>query len=125
MRRKRLTERDPQRQETSDALMMLTGMKEWRQQHPHAPLREIEQVRDERLNKLRAGMLEALVKMSPQADWKQAAAESRPRCESCGAVLVSRGKQRRWLQTSGGQQVERERSYGTCPACGQGLFPPG
>jgi hypothetical protein len=125
MRRKRPMERDPQRQEASDALMMLTGMKEWRQQHPHATLRQIEQVMDERLNQLRAGMLEELVKMSPQADWKQTAAEIRPRSERGGAVVVSRGKQRRWLQTSGGQQVELERSYGTCPACGQGLFPPG
>ncbi len=124
MRRKRPGERDPQRSEKSEALMMLTGMKEWRQQHPHASLREIEQAMDERLAKLRAGMLEELVKMSPQADWSQAPAESRPRCERCGSVLVSRGKQSRWLQTSGGEQVQLERSYGTCPQCGQGLFPP-
>ncbi len=52
MRRKRPTERDPQRQETSDALMMLTGMKEWRQQHPPATLREIEPVMEKRLNQL-------------------------------------------------------------------------
>lgn len=124
MRRKRPGERDPQRSEKSEALMMLTGMKEWRQQHPHATLREIEQAMDERLAKLRAGMLEELVKMSPQADWSQAPAEQRPRCERCGNVLVSRGKQSRWLQTSGGEQVQVERSYGTCPQCGQGLFPP-
>ncbi len=124
MRRKRPGERDPQRSEKSEALMMLTGMKEWRQQHPHASLREIEQAMDERLAKLRAGMLEELVKMSPQADWSQAPAESRPRCERCGSMLVSRGKQSRWLQTSGGEQVQLERSYGTCPQCGQGLFPP-
>jgi ribosomal protein S27AE len=125
MRRKRPTERDPWRQETSDALMMLTGMKEWRQQHPHATLREIEQAMDERLNKLRAGMLEELAHLSPQTDWNQAAPEDRPRCERCGTTLVSRGKQRRWLQTSGGEFVDLERSYGTCPECGQGLFPPG
>jgi len=103
---------------------MLTGMKEWRQQHPHATLWEIEQAMDERLAKLRAGMLEELVKMSPQADWSQAPAESRPKGERCGNVLVSRGKQSRWLQTSRGEQVQVERSYGTCPQCGQGLFPP-
>jgi hypothetical protein len=43
-------------------------MKKWREQHPHAPLREIEQEMDERLSRLRAGMLEELIKMSPQAD---------------------------------------------------------
>lgn len=106
-------------------LMMLTGMSEWRQQHPRATLREIEEAMDERLSKLRAGMLEELVKMSKEADWSEAPKEERPVCERCGKPLVSRGKQRRQLQTSGGQQVEIERSYGTCPDCGQGLFPPG
>lgn len=125
MRRKRPSERDPQRSQRSEALMMLTGMKEWRELHPHATLREIEQEMDERLSLLRAGMLEELIKMSPQADWSQAVPENRPRCERCGAVLVSRGKQSRWLQTSGGEQIELQRSYGTCPECGQGLFPPG
>ncbi len=52
MRRKRPGERDPQRSEKSEALMMVTGMREWRQQHPHATLREIEQAMDERLAKL-------------------------------------------------------------------------
>jgi RNase P subunit RPR2 len=103
--------------------MMLTGMSEWRQQHPTATLREIEEAMDERLNKLRARMLEDLVKMSPQADWRASPKEERPVCERCGKPLVSRGKQRRQLQTSGGQQGESERSDGTCPDGGQGLFP--
>lgn len=124
MRSKRPDGRDPQRRAKGEALMMLTGMKEWRQQHPHATLREIEQEMDKRLAKMRAGMLEELVQMSPQADWSQAAIEERPRCEHCGNPLVSRGKQSRWLQTTGGEQVEVERGYGTCPQCGQGLFPP-
>lgn len=124
MRRKRPTERDPQRGQRSEALMILTGMKEWREHHPHATLHEIEQEMDERLNQLRAGMLEELINMSPQADWSRVAPETRPRCEKCGALLVRRGKQSRWLQTSGGEQIELQRSYGTCPECGQGLFPP-
>src|ERR1700704_3946600 len=124
MRRKRPPKRDPHEMGMSEELMLLTGMKEWRQQHPRATLREIEEAMDERLAKLRAGMLEDLVKMSPQADWSQGPQEQRPRCERCGEPLESRGKRRRWLQTSGGQQVQLDRSYGTCPQCGQGLFPP-
>lgn len=124
MRRTRPPKRAPDGTGMSEELLMLTGMKEWRQQHPTATLREIEEVTDERLTKLRAGMLEELVRMSPQADWSQSPQESRPRCEQCGEVLVSRGKRSRWLQTSGGQHVQIERSYGTCPQCGQGLFPP-
>jgi hypothetical protein len=111
--------------EMSDELLLLTGMKEWRQQHPHATLREIEEAMDARLAKLRAGMLADLVKMSLQADWRQVPQESRPRCAQCGTPLQSRGQRRRWLQTTGGQQVPVDRNYGTCPQCGQGLFPPG
>jgi len=124
MRRKRPSKGSAQGLGMSTELMMLTGMSEWRQQHPTATLREIEEAMDERLAKLRAGMLEDLVKMSPQADWSQGPEESRPICEQCGKPLQSRGKRSRWLQTSGGQAVEIERSDGTCPECGQGLFPP-
>jgi transposase len=122
MRRKRPLKRSVQGRQKSNELMMLTGMSEWRQQHPMATLREIEEAMDERLAKLRAGMLEDLVQMSPQADWRQAPEEKRPLCEQRGKALQNRGKRSRWLQTSGGQQVEIERSYRTCPDCGQGLF---
>lgn len=125
MRRKRQREQESGSQELGEGLMMLTGMKEWRQQHPTATLREIEEAVDERIKTLRAGMLEELVKMSSQAEWSEAAEEEKPRCEQCGERLVSRGKRSRSVQTSGGKQIEIERSYGTCPKCGQGLFPPG
>jgi YgiT-type zinc finger domain-containing protein len=125
MRRKRPPKGTSQGLGMGEELMLLSGMKEWRQQHPTATLREIEEAMDERLARWRAGMLEELVKMSEQADWSQSPSESRPSCEQCGTPLESRGKRSRWLQTSGGQQVEIERSYGTCPQCGQGLFPPG
>lgn len=68
----------------------LTGMKEWREQD--AMSREIEQERDKRLARLRAGMLEELVKRSPQVGWNQEPTVERPRCERCGSVLVSRSK---------------------------------
>lgn len=44
---------------------------------------------DERLAKLRAGMLEELVKMSPQADWSQAAPKNQPTCEHCEAHVAA------------------------------------
>lgn len=125
MRRKRPTNQEAPGAGMGEELMLLTGMKEWRQQHPHASLREIEEAMDERLARLRAGMLADLVKMSPHADWRHAPRESRPRCEQCGTPLESRGPRRRWLQTTGGQPVPVDRRYGTCPQCGQGLFPPG
>src|SRR5258708_38832128 len=78
-RRKRPTEQDPQRKEKSEGMMMLTGMKEWRQHHPTATLREIEEAMEERLAKLRAGMLEELIHMSPQATWRRQDGERKPR----------------------------------------------
>lgn len=125
MRRKKQSEGGTRIAGMSEGMMLLTGMKEWRQQHPTATFREIEKAVDERLAKVRAGMLEDLSKMSSQADWSQLPNEQRPQCEQCGTLLVSRGKQTRRLQTSGGQQIELERSYATCPQCGQGIFPPG
>jgi hypothetical protein len=88
MRRKRPTEREAQGLLISEELMMMTGMKEWRQQHPRATLREMEEAIDERLAKVRAGMLEEAVKMSSQADWSQAPKARRPRCEQCGTLEV-------------------------------------
>jgi len=52
-----------------DALELLSGMTEWRQQHPKATLREMEVELDERLAQLRAKMLEDMVAASEVADW--------------------------------------------------------
>lgn len=125
MRRKRPTEPRNSEQERSEGREILSGMKDWRQQHPKATLREIEEAVDERLAKLRAEMVAELAGMSEQADWKELSPDERPRCEQCGTPLVSRGMHARWLNSQGGQAVKLERRYGTCPQCGQGLFPPG
>ncbi|MEO9029835.1 MAG: hypothetical protein ABI413_13580 [Ktedonobacteraceae bacterium] len=125
MHRKRPTEGEARGLGMSEEMMLLTGMKEWRQQHLTATFREIEEEVDVRLAKLRAGMLEDLAGMSPQADWRQLPQEERPLCEQCRTPLVSRGKQSRWLQSNGGQHIKIERGYRSCPQCGQGIFPPG
>ncbi len=103
---------------------VLSGMIEWRLQHPKATLQEIEGAVDERLGRLRTRMVEDAVQASSAADWSQQPKEERPRCPQCGTVLVSRGKQKRRLQAQGGTPLELERSYGTCPSCGSGFFPP-
>lgn len=91
MRRKRPEKGAVDQAGMSEGIEILSGMKEWRQQHPTATLREIEEAVDEQLAKLRAGMLEELTRMSPQADWTQLPQEQRPKCEQCGRTLVSRG----------------------------------
>lgn len=103
---------------------ILTGMREWRVQHPKATLREIEAALDERWYRLRARMLQDVALQSHAADWQQAPEAERPSCSVCGATLILRGKRSRQLQTHGGQQITLHRSYGLCPTCKKGLFPP-
>jgi YgiT-type zinc finger domain-containing protein len=100
----------------------LATVAQWRVAHPKATLAEIEQAVDEQIHRLRAQMIE-------QAAQASAAAESEASqglvCEQCGQALQARGRARRRWQTQGGQQVEVERTYVSCPQCGSGFFPPG
>ncbi len=103
---------------------VLTGMKEWRLQHPTATFSEIEAALDARLGRLRARMLEDTALASAVAAWSPESGHPRPPCPACGAPLQSRGEATRDLQTHAGQAITLTRSYGTCSACGAGLFPP-
>ncbi len=124
-KKKNKGERSAHMQEVSAGLQDVLGMNQWRREHPKATLREIEEAVDERLHQLRAQLVQEVAQMSEVGEWSQQPEEERPRCVHCGTVLLSRGKQTRWLQTTGGEAIKLERSYGTCPDCGQGLFPPG
>lgn len=106
-----------------EAAEVLTGMKEWRLRRPRATLREIEQALDERLGKLRARMLEDVAQASAAAELQDEAG-ARLKCPQCGTGLEARGARARQLQTAQHQQVEFKRSYGQCPQCGAGFFPP-
>ena len=103
---------------------ILTGMREWRLQHPKATLREIELALDAHLSRLRTRMLQDVALQSVAADWKQSAPLDRPSCQVCGTPLILRGKRPRQLNTHGGQQITLNRSYGLCPTCKKGVFPP-
>ena len=102
----------------------ISGMAEWRAQHPRATLREIEEALDQRLEQLRAQMLQDTALTSAAADWTGQPKTQRPVCPQCGTPLVARGKQSRKMQTYGGREVELQRTYGVCPTCKGGLFPP-
>jgi hypothetical protein len=100
---------------------VLSGMKEWRVQHPRATFAEIEEAREEQVARMRARMLEDVVQ------WREAEAGAltqEMRCNACGAELEGRGKHVRHLTTQGNQQIELERRYGYCPTCRVGFFPP-
>ncbi len=104
---------------------VLSGMKEWRLQHPRATLHEIEAALDERLVRLRARMLEDAALASAAADWDRAAEAAAPKWPECGKGLQARGKHPHQVQTYGGQSLTLQREYGVCPVCHTGLFPPG
>lgn len=102
----------------------ITGMADWRAQHPKATLTEIEAEIDERLGRMRARMLEDAALASQTADLRAVPERERPRCPLCGVPLQPRGQEKRDLTTHRGHTVSLERSYATCPTCGQGFFPP-
>jgi len=93
------------------------------QMHPKATWAEIEAAVDERINQLRAQLIQDVVRMGETEDWSQKPEEERPRCATCGTPLSARGEQTRFIQTNGGEAVKLTRTYGTCPHCGGGFFP--
>jgi uncharacterized protein with PIN domain len=113
-------------QDQSQAMFdaIITGMKEWRTSHPKATMREIEMEARERVSKLEAHLIEENALAGQAQEWSGKQPEERPKCATCGEPLVARGKQKRRMQATMGREVELERTYGTCPKCGAGFFPP-
>jgi ribosomal protein L34E len=114
---------DPDRMWDLQSQAVHTTLQKWRKQHPKATLLEIEQMVDAHLGPLRAHLAAELAQASSSQDWPEKPRAEQPRCEVCGTVLQARGRQKRRLQTTGGAMLEIERTYGSCPTCGQGLFP--
>lgn len=103
---------------------VMSGMKEWRIEHPRATLREIERALDERLAKMRVRMLADTALASVAAEMTNAEEREPVVCPECGEKLEARGKQARWLTSQHNQTLRLERSYAVCPQCGAGFFPP-
>jgi len=104
---------------------VLTGMRDWRVQHPQATLREFEEELDGRLARLRARMVEDLALQSRVAAWNAEPPTQRPSCPPGGSALAPRGSHPRRLKTHGGQELTLVRTDGVCPQGEQGHFPPG
>jgi hypothetical protein len=109
--------------QVSAGLQDVLGMTQWRKEHPKATWAEIEAAVDERINQLRAQLIQDMVQMGETEGWSQKPEEERPKCATCGKPLSARGEQTRFIQTTGGEAVKVTRTYGTCPACGVGFFP--
>jgi predicted RNA-binding Zn-ribbon protein involved in translation (DUF1610 family) len=102
----------------------ITGMAEWRVQHPTATLREIEAAIDEHLAQVRARMLQDAALLSAAADLRALPAAARPVCPDCGQRLEARGQEVRRLTTRHDQPITLRRTRAVCPECGTALFPP-
>ena len=106
-----------------EGLDILAEMDAWRATHPTATITEIEAALDERLSTLRRHLLSDTITKSLLSDWSELPPEQRPLCPTCGVSLQPRGKRRRHLRSAGGD-LTFERTYGICPRCSSGLFPP-
>jgi hypothetical protein len=122
--KKNTRRRSEQIQQVSAGLRDMLGMTAWRQAHPKATWAEIEAAIDEQLNQVRAQLIEDVVQMGEGENWRELPEEERPTCATCGEALSARGEQTRYLQTNGGEAIKLTRTYGTCPMCGAGFFPP-
>ena len=122
--KKNKRQRSEQMHQVSAGLSDVLGMTQWRKEHPQATWAEIEAAVDEQINPLRAQLLEDLVSMGQGEGWSERPQQERPTCGTCGRPLWARGEQTRSIQTTGGEAVQVRRTYGTCPTCGVGFFPP-
>jgi YgiT-type zinc finger domain-containing protein len=91
------------------------ALRDWHAAHPQATLAEIEQMVDQLWHPVRANLVSGVA----------AETVTSQRCPRCGAALVKRGRRRRRLITHGDATLQLERDYQRCPACGEGVFPPG
>ncbi len=108
----------------ADSEELVTGIFEWRLQHPTATLAEIETAIDVLLDRVRARLLQD-VALASAAARAPTAATAPPTCPHCHGPLQGRGTQTRHLTTQGDQTLTLPRAYLVCPTCGTGVFPPG
>jgi len=115
-----INKNDPAWQKLVDEIV--SGLAEWRQQHPRATFSEIERETMKRMGELQARMMQEMALESKSRDWEVG---DEPKCSECGAKLRKRSEQERRLQTQGGSEVVLKRAYAICPKCGMEIFPPG
>jgi hypothetical protein len=107
------------------SLEILTEIKEWRKAHPRATYVQIEEEVHTRMMHLEARLIERAAEESPSRQWGRGSGGDVVLCPQCAVPLQARGKHKRTLQGNGGENVTLSRTYGTCPNCGERLFPPG
>ena len=101
---------------------LIEGLNKWREKHPRATMREIEEEIDRRMTEMRARLIADTVMRSANTG---TAKRKKEMCPKCGGEAKKKGKKKRKLETNGGQAIEFEREYVTCQSCGHGFFPSG
>ncbi len=109
-------------QEVSEEI--LREMTAWNASHPKASFLDIEVKARELVSKLEAQLIQASALEREAADWSKREKRERPTCPHCQVPLLGRGKRVRHLQGPAGRAIHLQRTYGTCPICGTGFFPP-
>ena len=104
---------------------IILEVKEWRLGHPTATFKEIEGAVDGCWARARARILQDVAMASSAVKVSSDPKDERPPCPGCGHAVESRGQRTRGLTTNYDQSINLKRSYGVCPACGTGFFPPG
>ena len=99
-------------------------MKAWRDEHPKATFREIEEAMESGLAPLRAQMLGDMASASEASEGMNEKGE-RVVCPECGTTTQRHGTRTRKLKGKHDEEVKLTRQYVTCPACGHGFFPTG
>ena len=91
----------------------------WYEDHPDATFDEME----EELGQQRRGILGGFLELNLRQGDLGATPEA-PLCEQCGQPMVFKGYPKKKIQ---GLEAEAKipRAYYVCPACKEGLFPPG
>src|SRR4051812_39101828 len=108
--------------EISDEIIQ--EMNVWNTSNPDATFFEIEVKARELVSKLEARLIQDSAEDREKDNWSKREKKERPTCPNCHVPLLSRGKRVRHLQGTTGREIQLKRTYGTCPQCGTGFFPP-
>ena len=108
--------------ELSDEI--IREMNAWNTSNPKATLLEREVKARELVSQLEAHLIQESALGRERDEWSQREERERPTCPTCQMPLLSRGKRVRHLQGTAGRDIHLQRTYGTCPNCGTGFFPP-
>ena len=104
---------------------VMLEIREWREQHPRANITEIEEAVDGLWSRARARILQDVALASDAKDTRSQPVVRAARCvPSVDGNSERRGQKVRRLFTHHDQWIGLKRSYGVCPACGTGDFPP-